>query len=207
MKKNIKQVLKHNKYKYIFLFTIIILGIISGIIFSNILSYNDKKTISETVGEYLNNLKSGVGINYFHNLINSLGINFCYLIILFILSLSIIGVILNPLILYFKSFIIGFTVGIMINIYHFNGILLGFFLVFPHQIINLLIYLIVTFYGIRLSLKLYGLIFFKQQFNFSLYTKKYLKIFLVCSLILIISSLYETFLGDFIIKVFTFFIK
>ena len=33
--------IQKNKYKYIFLLTIILIGFISGIIFSNILSYND----------------------------------------------------------------------------------------------------------------------------------------------------------------------
>ena len=33
------QEFKRNKYKYIFLLTIVVLGFISGIVFSNILSY------------------------------------------------------------------------------------------------------------------------------------------------------------------------
>ena len=205
-KQGIKHELKKNKYKYIFLFTIVILGIITGIILSNIISYNDKKEIGESISNYILNLKAH-NLNYLSNLINSLSINFIYVILIFILSLSIIGIIFNPFILYFKSFIVGFSIGIMINIYGYAGILLGIFSVFPHEFINLLMYLFLSFYGIKLSINLFLLIFSKKQFNFSLYMKKFLKVICASSIILIISSLYETFLSDFVIKVFTFLIK
>ena len=52
MIQNLKQELKKKKYKYIFLLTIIVLGIISGIILSNILSYNDKKLVAEKIEHY-----------------------------------------------------------------------------------------------------------------------------------------------------------
>ena len=56
-KKIFSQEFKKNKYKYIFLITIVVLGFITGIIFSNILSYNDQKEISEIVKNYFLNIK------------------------------------------------------------------------------------------------------------------------------------------------------
>ena len=141
-KKKIKDELKKNKYKYAFLITIIIVGFISGIICSNILSYNDQKEISEIVKTYFINLKNGEEINYFNNLLNNTLVNYFYLVLLFVFGLSIIGIILNPFILYFKSFILGFSVGIVINIYSFKGIVFGILYLFPHQIINLITNLI-----------------------------------------------------------------
>ena len=202
-----KQELKKEKYKYVFLITIIILGIISGIILSNILSYNDKKIIGERIGEYLNNLKEGKNLNYLANLYNSLKVNYLYFILLIVFSLSIIGIILNPFILYIKSVIVGFTLGIMINIYGYFGILIGIFSIFPHQLFNLIIYMVITYYGMILSIKLFRLLFFKEQFNISTFRKKFLRIIIIGIIFLLISSIYETFLGDFIIKLFTFMIK
>lgn len=187
-----------------FLATIIIIGIVSGIILSNILSFNDKKNISNEISNYLINLKDGSNINYISNLINILLINIMYLVLIFIFSLSVIGIILNPVIIYFKSLIIGFSIGIMINIYSFKGILLGFFSVFPHQFINIIIYLLISYYGIKLSINLFKLLFLKKQFNFSIFIKKYFKVLIVSTIILIISGIYEVFLGDLLLKVFTF---
>ena len=102
-KKNFWQELKKNKYKYLFLITIIILGFLSGIVLANILSYNDKKEVGEIVETYFLNLKNNESINYIGNFLNNLGVNFFYLLLLFIFGISIIGIVLNPFILYFKS--------------------------------------------------------------------------------------------------------
>ena len=201
------QEIKKQKYKYIFLITIIVLGIISGIILSNVLSYNDKKIVGDKIGEYLLNLKNGKDLNYLVNLYNSLKVNYLYFILLIILSSSIIGIIINPFILYIKSVIVGFTLGIMINLYGYVGIILGIFSIFPHQILNLVIYMVITYYGIILSIKLFRLLFFKEQFNIINFRKKYNKIIIIGIILLLISSFYEIFLSDFILKVFTFLIK
>lgn len=207
--KNNKLVLElnKNKYKYIFLITIIVLGIISGIILSNILSYNDKKMIGENINIYFSGLKNGEKINYFANLLNSLGVNLLYFILLFIFGISIVGIVLNPFLLYFKSLIIGFTLGIMISLYSYSGIVLGIFSIFPHQVVNLIIYLLLSFYGMNLSYKLFSFLFFKKQFNVVLFRKKYIKILGLSCITLVVSSFYEVFLGDFILKLFTFLIN
>ena len=206
-KKIFSQEFKKNKYKYIFLITIVVLGFITGIVFSNILSYNDKKEISEIVKNYFLNIKNNEEVNYLSNFISTLGINFIYMILLFIFSLSIVGIILNPFILYFKSFITGFSVGIIISVYSFKGIIGGILYLFPHQVLNIIIYILLTYYGINLGIRLFKSIFLKKTFNSSEFMKKYFKILGLSSIVLLISSIYETFLADFIMKVFTFFIK
>lgn len=205
--KKIGQEFKKNKYKYFFLITIIILGFFSGIILSNILSYNDKMEIGELVEGYFMNLKENTEINYLSNFLNNFSIDFTYLFLLFIFGLSIIGIVLNPFILYFKSFITGFSVGIIISIYSFKGIIGGILYIFPHQIINIIVYLLLSYYGMNLSIKLFKSLFLKKQFQTSEFMKKYFKILGLSSIVLLISSLYETFLADFIMKVFTFLIK
>ncbi len=203
----LKNDLKKNKYKYIFLLTIILIGFLSGIILANILSYNDKKELIEITEKYFINIKNGTEINYFSNLLSIFSTNFLYLVIIIIFSLSIIGVILNPFILYFKSFIIGFSMGIILITYGFLGIPFSIFYIFPHQILNLIVYLLLSFHGINLSIKLFKALFLKKQINFQLIIKKYFKIVLISAIILIITTLYETYLADFIMKLFTFLIK
>lgn len=205
-KKIFKDEFKKNKYKYMFLITIVIIGFISGIICSNILSYNDQKEITEIVKTYFINLKNGEEINYFNNFLNNTLVNYFYMILLFIFSLSIIGIILNIFILYFKSFILGFSIGIIINIYSFKGIIFGILYLFPHQIINLIIYILLSFYGILLSIRLFKSLFMHKNFNSKEFMKKYFKVLAFSFIVLLISSLYETFFYDFIMKVFTFLI-
>lgn len=205
-KKNFWQELKKNKYKYLFLITIIILGFLSGIVLANILSYNDKKEVGEIVETYFLNLKNNESINYIGNFLNNLGVNFFYLLLLFIFGISIIGIVLNPFILYFKSLITGFSVGIIISLYSFKGILGGILYLFPTQLLNLLIYMLVSFYGINLSIRLFKVLFLRKNINNNEFMKKYFQVLLFSSIVLLISTLYETFLADFVMKFFTLFI-
>ena len=190
-----------------FLITIVILGFISGIIFSNILSYSDFKEVSSVIKDYFLNLNNNTDINYLSNFINSISVNSLYLVLLFIFGLSIIGIILNPFILYFKSMVLGFSVGIIIAIYGFNGIPLAIFYLFPHQILNIIVYILMSFYGINLSIKLFKSLFLRKSTNYQEFMKKYLIVLGLSFAVLLISSLYETFLADFIMKLFTFLIK
>lgn len=205
-KKKYWQELKKNKYKYLFLITIIILGFLSGIVLANILSYNDKKEVGEIVETYFLNLKNNESINYIGNFLNNLGVNFFYLLLLFIFGISIIGIVLNPFILYFKSLITGFSVGIIISLYSFKGILGGILYLFPTQLLNLLIYMLVSFYGINLSIRLFKVLFLRKNINNNEFMKKYFQVLLFSSIVLLISTLYETFLADFVMKFFTLFI-
>ncbi len=195
------------KYKYLFLLIVVLIGFIFGIIFSNVLSYNDKKEISEIIVDFFTNLKNGTSINYLSNFLTNLGTNFLYLILIFIFGISIIGLVLNPFILYIKSFIIGFSVGSIIVAFSFRGIPLSILFIFPHHILNMIIYILMSFYGMNLSLKLFKSLFLKKSFNHTLFMKKYLKVFLISSIVIFISTLYETFLSDFVLNLFTFLIK
>ena len=137
--------IKKNKYKYMFLITIILIGFIMGIIFSNILSYNDHQQISEVLKKYFLGIKNNQDINYLNNFINNFSVNYLYMLAIWIFGLSIIGIILNPFILYLKSFIIGLSVGVIISTYGLIGIIGVILYIFPHVLINLIVYLLLSF--------------------------------------------------------------
>ncbi len=195
------------KRKTTFLIIIVIIGIIIGIIFANILSHEDEKIVYTNFTEYFNNLANDTPIDYIHNLYINLRNNFLYLSIIWLLGLSIIGLLINNFILFFKSFIMGFSIGSIINIYLYRGIILSFIYLFPTSIINLIIFLILIYNANNFSLKLFKALFKKKDIKFPLLIKKYIKLFIICIILLIINSFMETFLTPFLIKLFTFLIK
>ena len=178
-----------------------------GLLFANILSNDDQTLVFNKLTTYFNNLKNDVPILYMNNLLSSIKNNLIYLIIIWFLGLSIIGLLLNNFILFFKSFILGFSIGSIINIYLYNGIILSIIYIFPSLIINLIIYLIMIYYANNFSLQLFNLIFKKKDYALRYSIKKYSKVLIFCAVILIISSLLETFLTPFLIKLFSFLIK
>ena len=64
-----------------------------------------------------------------------------------------------------------------------------------------------VYYANDFSLKLFNLIFRKKDIKFSILIKQYSKILLYLSIILVISSIIETFIMPFSIKLFSFLIK
>ena len=195
------------KKKYVFLLIIVIIGIIAGIIFSNILSTEDSKLVITKISTYFNNLRDDVEINYLKNLFNSLRNNIVYLSIIWILGLGVIGLLFNNFILFFKSFILGFSIGSIINIYLYGGIILSFLYIFPALLLNLLIIMIMTYYANDFSINIFNVIFHKKEINFKILVKRYSKIYCYLVILLIISSLLETFVMPFFIKLFSFLIK
>ena len=195
------------KKKYMFLIIIVLIGIVVGVIFSNILSIEDSNIVKNKITNYFNNIKDDVEINYFKNLFMSIKNNIFYLIIIWILGLSVIGLLLNNFILFFKSFVLGFSIGSIINIYLYRGLLLSFLYVFPSLLLNIFVLLIMVYFANDFSIKLFNLIFRRHEIKFSFLIKRYSKILLYLSIILIISSIIETFIMPFSIKLFSFLIK
>ena len=194
------------KKKYLFLAIIVLIGIAVGILFSNILSNLDSKLVTTKITTYFNNLKNEIKIDYLKNLITSLKNNFIYLTIIWILGVSIIGLLLNNFILFFKSFILGFSIGSIINIYLFRGLVLSILYVFPAHLLNILVLLIMTYYANNISLKIFNVLFRKKDYQFTFILKKYFKTYLILLIALIFSSIIETFVMPFFIKLFSFLI-
>jgi len=194
------------KKNYLFLFVIIIIGIVAGMLFSNVLSSDDQKLIYSRITSFFLNLKDNTPIDYLNNLLELLRNDLLYLTIIIIMSFSVIGIIFNNFILFLKSFILGFTIGSIINVYFYSGIVLSIFYVFPSKIINLILFGILVYHANNLSLKIFENIFKKKEHRFSLIIKNDLKIVGILTLLFLLNNLFEVFLTPFILKLFSFLI-
>lgn len=194
------------KKKYLFLIGILVVGIIFGIIFSNILNDNDQILVEDKLTAYFLNIKNNKELDYFNNFTNSFSNNIFFLCLIWILGLSIIGLVLNVFILFFKGFTTGFAIGSIINVYLYKGIVGSVLYIFPHILINLFVYIVLVYYANNFSIKLFKTLFLKKEIKYNDIVKKYSKILLYAFILLLISSIIETFLAPFIMKLFTFLI-
>ena len=74
------------------------------------------------------------------------------------------------------------------------------FYIFPHLVINIFVYGLIASYSILFSIKLICFIFHKNEFNISNSFNRYFKIFSICFIVLVISSLYEAFISPIVLK-------
>lgn len=191
----------NQKRKYLFLTIIMTIGIISGIIFIFFISKEDKSLVKQELELLFSNIKDNK-LNYGNSLINSISSNLVYLSIIWILGVSIIGIPVIIFMLFLKGFVFGFSISSIIVNYGLNGVILGFITQIPSNLILLIIYLLMGFYAINFSIRLFQVLFFKKEVNLSFYFKRYNQIALISLGCVIIASLAEIFLIPFLIKFF-----
>ncbi|MGN0973391.1 MAG: stage II sporulation protein M [Bacilli bacterium] len=197
---------KHNninsqKKKYIFLLVIVIVGLIFGIVFSQVISKSDKLVVDNTVTNFFSSIEKG-SIDYKDGLKSSVLSNILYLSSVWFLGMSVIGLPIVLFLLFMKGFILGFSIGSIIRIYKLKGIIGAFLYIFPHHIISIIISILITFYAVMFSIKLFKYLFLHQEINFKSLMKKYFKILLICFISFIICSLLETYLSPILINIF-----
>lgn len=187
----LKNIFKVNKRIILCLIVITIIGIISGSLFFYLLSNNDRETVIKSIEDFINNINS---INYSICLKSNLVINLVLLLIIFIFSLTIIGIPIIIIIYYFKTFSLGFSLVAIISRYGFKGTLYAVIYLFPHNIISLLTFLVLSLYGLIYSFKTLHNFTKKTNINLNNSFAKLKTVLLISIIIIILCSLYQTFI-------------
>lgn len=189
-----------NKKTNIFVVIILFLGLISGAIFANIIGLNDKALVTDKIKLFIDNINTN-SIDSILAFKNSISINLIYLIIIFILGMTLIGIIFNIFILFIKSFIIGFTLASFIITYSYKGLILSASYLLLGQLLFIIVLILLTIYSITFSFKLLKVIF-KNPNNNELpkYLKNYCLILIFSIIISLLASLCEVFIFPSLIK-------
>jgi len=181
--------------------TILILGIISGSIFSTIIDQNDKKLVIEKIQLFITNIDNR-SINSLIVFKNSILTNLTYSLVLWILGMTIIGVLINIFLLYLKGFIFGFSLASFIITYSYKGIILSALYTLFGQLLNLIVIIILTIYSMMFTINLLKqIIKSKQNITIQKYFKNYLLIFIITIILSVISSVSESFIFPTLIKI------
>lgn len=197
----IKSIIFPSKKTNFFVITILFLGVISGAIFSNIIDLNDKKLVLDKIQLFITNIDNR-SINSILAFKNSILTNLSYSLIIWILGMTIIGVLINIFLLYLKGFIFGFSLSAFILTYSYKGIILSILYTIFGQVLNLIVIMILTIYSIMFTMNiLKQIIKSKVSINIPKYFKNYSLIFLITLIISVISSISEVFLFPTLIKI------
>lgn len=197
----LKKIIKYDKKIMTFLNVIAIVGIIASSIFMIVLSKNDKETVLNSIKDFFDKLINNK-FNFAGTLKNTLISNLLFSFIIWVIGISVVGVLIVIFIIFYKSFTLGFTISSIIYTYSIKGTLLALIYVFPHMVINLLILLYLSSYSIKLSIILIKSILKKDNLNFKAFINNYSKVFLISMLFLIVTSLYESFISPIILRYF-----
>ncbi|MCI8588323.1 MAG: hypothetical protein HFG40_01580 [Bacilli bacterium] len=196
-----KDKLWNQKILYLVLIVVILLGMGTALFYQFFLGKDLKGDIVVQMNQFFTSIKDG-NLNFSVTLQNSLSSNGISLFVIWIFGISIIGIPFILIHLFLKSFILFFSFVSIIANYHFKGIFLSIVYIFPHQIVNLVIWLLLSFYAVGFSIKLIQVLFLKRNINLKEHFKKYTKILVLCMIGLTISSFFETYLCPWFLKFF-----
>lgn len=202
MKKALDKLLNTVKFdkRYVFFsLIIVIIGIICGSLFIVILNSSDKNLVIEYIEKFIDTIKNN-NFDYIDTFKNTILVNYIVILIISILGFTYFLSPLNVLILFYKSFVIGFSISSLILTYKVKGILLSIGYIFPHLILNILLFSILTAFTLKLSFKMINHIIKKEEVNMRLYFNKYLYTSLFIVFLVTVTSLYESFIAPALLK-------
>jgi len=190
-----------NKSLFKRLILLIIVFFIVGLFVTIFLSKDNNKIIKDSLEEFILNINK-IDKTYVKNtIINYIVIN----IVIFILTLSIIGTPLNIAYIAYKSFSLSFTIFNIFKVYKFKGVFLLSYVV--PDILNLVVSLVYSFYLIRFNKKLLDKMFKKKDYNINNLMRKNLKLFIICLTLFILNTIIKIYLVPNMIKPFVKFIS
>ncbi len=192
-----------NKRRKLFklLVYITLISVIIGIFYVAVISKNERDLIKISFDNFFKNINNNK-IDSLNMLINNILSNIVVTVLVWILGISIIGIPISIIYLIIKSFVLGFTISSLLYTYSIKGIIIMLIYSIPF-LINLFIIFILTFYAINFSKMLYLNLFKKEEFNLRKMAITYSKLLCIMIVILLISSIFSSYLMPILLKSFT----
>ena len=189
MKKIIKKL--KDKKQFIIIFVICIVAFIIGVLLPSILNEENRKIIQTSLNSFFDTIKNNQ-LKTNELLFKILTSNIIIDLILWLLGISIVGIPIVIILLGYKSLSLGFTISSIISTYKLNGVIKALIYIVPN-IINLFIFFVISYYSIGFSLMLFNYLFRKKEYNKRIIVNRYLKLLVISIIILIFSSVIETY--------------
>lgn len=206
MKKWLNSLSKKSKNIYFFIFSLVVVGIISGSLFYVILSVDDKNLVLSEINKYFSSVRTGK-LNNLEVAKNAFIFNGVWVLSIYLLGISIIGAPIICFVNYIKAFVLGFSLSAILIKYKVAGLLIGFVYVFPHIIINLIALIFLSFLALQFSYILTINMFNGKSYNYKILFKRYTKVMVMILVLFLVSAFFEGFITPWFINVFTSFVK
>lgn len=203
MKEKLKKEILSKKIIILVVFIVFILGLLFGSIYITLLSNSNKKVVLDSVNNYYSNFNKISITDKFNIFKNELSSNLIYYIIMWLLGLSIIGLPIIIFMVFMRFFVTGFNISSLFACYKLKGLKYVLVYLVPSNIILLLLSIFLGIYSVNISIRLATNIIKKKTINFGTFMGKYFFILLISILVVVITSLYDSFVSPFFYNLFT----
>lgn len=154
--------LKEHATIYLFMIMLFLTGIVFGAIIVNSMNFVQKQDLFFYLERFFVQIVEGQSIEKTSILRDSFLYHAKYLIILFLLGLSVIGLPLVWVLLYVKGLVIGFSVGFLVNQIGMKGLFLAAISIAPQNFVIIPVYIIAGTVSMIFSLGLLHKLFSRR---------------------------------------------
>ncbi len=193
---------KRNIIQYIFLSIILIIGIVLGSITVNFISDMQSENIQSFIKGFLANV-NGISVDYSSVFYISLSNNIKTAVLLILLGLSVVGIPFILGIIFFRGFILGFTVGFLIEDLGSKGLILSVLSILPQNLIILPCIISIGVTALTFATTVIKNRLKNYHENYTQMISGYILLNLFFSFLLVISGLIEGYISPMFIKLFS----
>ncbi len=131
---NMRIYMKDNLSLYIFVAVLFVMGVIFGALMVNGMSLEQKQDLGSYLGSFINSVNQGGSGNAI-DLTQAFGVHFKWIVLIFVLGLSVVGLPLILILDFIKGVLVGFSVGFMVGQFSWKGMLLALASVAPQNLL------------------------------------------------------------------------
>ncbi|MFD2762294.1 stage II sporulation protein M [Lentibacillus juripiscarius] len=147
---------------YIFMTILFLTGIIFGAVIVNSMNFIQKQDLFFYLERFFGELSAGEQADNNTVLKNSFFYHAKYLLMLFVLGLSVIGLPAVWILLFLKGMVVGFSVGFIVNQLEMKGLFLAALSIAPQNLLVIPIYIVAGSLSMIFSLTLLGKLFSRK---------------------------------------------
>lgn len=126
---------KENMHLYIFITVLFLMGVVFGALMVNALTLEQKQDLTRYLGSFFQTVSLGGESGHDVSLLQVFGLHFKWVMLIWLLGVSVVGMPLVLVLDFLKGLLVGFTVGILISQYAWKGMLFAAVSVVPQNMI------------------------------------------------------------------------
>lgn len=178
------------------LIILFIVGFVLGIITYFMI---DNTIINENMYNYFDLIKSG-DFKYLRSLFNSIIFNNKYLFIIWVSGIILVSIFAIPIIIIYRGISLGLTFISLLVTFKIKGLLYFALLIIPSGLLNEILYIFCSYYSLNFSMKIYNSIKKDKLINIKSFSKNYIYIYIIFTIVMLISNIIEIYISSNLIK-------
>lgn len=186
---------------FVFIFVLFIMGMVFGAVIVNSMNFVQKQDLFFYLKQFFEQSINTSGVGKATLWKDSVLYHMKYMLLLFLLGISVIGMPIITVLLFIKGLVVGFSVGFLVNQMGWYGLLISSASIAPQNVIIIPVYLIAGSLALIFSLTLCKQLFIKRVHQPILQgLVRYSILFGILLLILTIASAIEVFFSNTILE-------